>query len=110
MHNQGYQAENPTIEVINGLGKNAPKSNFVARNGLAVDIAVKLKKYGFNIIANKNLTTDRKSDEHYEKTTIVINGTGSTYPETLKMLKLMVNYDEVITGALLENADMQLIL
>jgi hypothetical protein len=26
------------------------------------------------------------------------------------MLKLMVNYDEVITGALLENADMQLIL
>ena len=54
MHNQWYQAENAKIIVMNGIDKKYAKQQTKKSEGFANQLAVKLKKYAFNIMDTQN--------------------------------------------------------
>jgi hypothetical protein len=55
-HNQEYLIENQKIIMLNGIDKNVAKATIKKSEGFANQLAVKLKKYAFNIIDVKNYT------------------------------------------------------
>jgi len=89
MHNQEYLIENQKIAILNGIDKNYAKTMVKKSNGFANQIAVKLKKYGFNIVNVQNYV------QTLTGTTVYILGTGE-YVYTIKMLKTFVPIDQVI--------------
>jgi len=89
-HNQEYLIENQKIEILNGIDKNYAKATIKKSDGFGNQIAVKLKKYAFNI------TTVQNFSQQLTWTTIYILWTGE-YKNTVKTLKNFVNIDTVIT-------------
>ncbi|MFA5747752.1 MAG: LCP family protein [Candidatus Absconditabacterales bacterium] len=108
-HNQEYLIENPKIFVMNGIDKNFAKQTLKKSEGFANQLAVKLRKYAFNILNVENFT------QVISGTTIYVLGTGN-YNYTIKTLKNFVNVDEVInqvaTGMIdqFSGADLLLVL
>ena len=88
-HNQEYLIENQKIEILNGIDKAYAKSVAKKSDGFANQLAVKLKKYAFNI------TTVQNFAQTLTGTTVYVLGTGE-YQYTVKTLKTFVNIDQVI--------------
>ncbi len=110
LHNQWYQIENPSIEVVNAIGSNAPRTRYIRRVDAGIDMAVKLMKFNFNIQGSRFLAGRNNTKEQLEETIVKINGTGNTYPETLKVLNMILDIDRVETWADLSWFDMQIFL
>ena len=89
-HNQEYLIENPKIWIYNAIDQEYSKK--VAKKKIewvASKIAVKLKKYAFNI-------TDVQNFEWTSSGTIVIIKNFWDYQETIETLKWFINISEVI--------------
>jgi hypothetical protein len=82
--------ENQKIEILNGIDKNYAKATIKKSEWFANQLAVKLKKYAFNI------TTVQNFSQILSWTTVYILGTGE-YKNTIKTLKNFINIDEVVT-------------
>lgn len=105
-HNQEYLIENPTIVIQNGIDKALAKKLRKDTTGRANRVAVKLKKYGFNVIETEN------SDKPYDTTMVYIGGTGE-YKDTIKTLQNFIptlQKDNVWTGQMLTGGDISIIL
>jgi len=89
-HNQEYLIENQKIEILNGIDKNFAKATLRKSEWFANQLAVKLKKYAFNI------TTVQNFSQILSWTTVYILGTWD-YQYTVKTLKNFINIDEVVT-------------
>jgi hypothetical protein len=89
-HNQEYLIENQKIEILNGIDKNYAKATIKKSDGFANNLAVKLKKYAFNISTVQNFS------QILSWTTVYILGTWD-YQYTVKTLKYFINIDEVVT-------------
>lgn len=89
-HNQEYLIENQKIEILNGIDKNFAKATIKKSEWFANQLAVKLKKYAFNI------TTVQNFSQALSWTTIYVLGTGE-YQNTIKTLKNFITIDEVVT-------------
>ncbi len=89
-HNQEYLIEKQKIEILNGIDKKYAKTVIKKSNSFANQLAVKLKKYAFNIINVKNFS------QTLSWTTVYILGSWD-YQDTVKMLKNFINIDEVVT-------------
>ncbi len=89
-HNQEYLIENPKIEILNWIDKKFAKATIKKSDWFANQVAVKLKKYAFNIINVQNFS------QILSWTTIYILGTWE-YKYTIKNLKNLIAVDEVIT-------------
>jgi len=89
-HNQEYLIENQKIEILNGIDKNFAKATLKKSEWFANQLAIKLKKYAFNI------TTVQNFSQILSGTTIYVLGTGE-YQNTVKTLKNFITIDEVIT-------------
>lgn len=89
MHNQEYLIENPQITVWNGIDKQYARQKKVKTDGHANQVAVKLKKYAFNVPTTKNAPSP------YLQTELYILWTGE-YEHTIHMLKSFLTIDKVI--------------
>ncbi len=56
IHNQEYLIEHQSIVILNGIDKNYAKSVMKKSDGFANQIAVKLKKYAFNVLTVQNFS------------------------------------------------------
>ena len=65
-HDQRYLVENPRILIRNAIDKSYASKNGKSPTWWAMKIAVKMKKYWFNIAGTEN------SSEPYEQTTVVV--------------------------------------
>lgn len=88
-HNQEYLIENPTIQIGNGIDKNYAKATIRKSEGLANQIAVKLKKFAFTVNNVKNFS------QILTGTTVYVLWTGN-YEYTIKMLKTLVPIQQVV--------------
>jgi len=89
MHNQEYLIENPQISIWNWIDKQYARQQKVKTDGHANQIAVKLKKYAFNVPTTKNATSPSLQTELYILWTW-------KYDNTINMLKTFVAIDKVI--------------
>ncbi len=89
-HNQEYLIENQKIEVLNGIDKKYAKSTIKISEWFANQMAVKLKKYAFNIAGVENYAQISSG------TTVFVLSTGES-KNTIKMLKNFIHIDEVVT-------------
>lgn len=98
-HDQGYLVEGLKIQVQNGIDKKRKGKV----NGLASNVAVKLKKYGFQIVDVDN------ASEGYEDTILYVHTTGD-YQKTLSTLKTFLPIDQILTWNQLSGVDITLII
>ncbi len=89
-HNQEYLIENQNIQILNGIDKKYAKATLKMSEWFANKLAIKLKKYAFNISKVQNFS------QILSWTTIYVLWTGD-YKYTVKMLKNFVNITNVIT-------------
>ena len=89
-HNQEYLIENKKIEILNGIDKKFAKATIKKSDGFANQLAIKLKKYAFNIGTVQNFS------QPISGTTVYILGTWD-YKYTIKMLKSFISIDEVVS-------------
>lgn len=90
-HNQEYLIENQNIYILNGIEKTYAKTVLKKSDWFATQLAVKLKKYAFNIHHVENFATTLTG------TTVYVLWTGE-YKHTVKTLKNFILIDEVITA------------
>lgn len=91
-HNQWYLNENLPIIIYNATDKGYAKQ-FTYRNSVATKLAVKLKRYAFHILDTNNASYSSTG------TTAVVYASWD-YKETIRMLRLFLNIDEVQTNPL----------
>ncbi len=91
-HNQEYLIENPQIEILNGIDKVFAKQTVHKSDWFANQMAVKLRKYAFEVPTVGNFY------QSLTGTTIFVLGTGN-YNHTIKTLKYFIDIKEVITEA-----------
>lgn len=89
-HNQEYLIENQKIEILNGIDKNFAKATVKKSEWFANQLAVKLKKYAFNITNVQNFS------QTISWTTVYVLGTGE-YQYTIKTLRNFITIDQIIT-------------
>lgn len=109
-HNQEWLMERRNISIQNGIDKTYAKNNKIVPSWWANNAAIKLKKYGFDIIDVSN------NPIIHDKTTVYVSWTGE-YISTLEMIKLFVPIAQVDTWNILltwskwiDNIDFQLVL
>lgn len=90
-HNQEYLIENQRIEILNGIDKTFAKATIKKSDWFANQLAVKLKKFAFNITSAQNFS------QTLSWTTIYILWTWE-YEYTVKTLRNFLTIDEVITA------------
>jgi len=90
MHNQEYLMENQRIELLNGIDKNYAKATIKKSDWFANNLAVKLKKYAFNITNVQNFA------QSLSWTIVYILSTWD-YQYTVKTLKNFITIDEIVT-------------
>ena len=103
VNNQGYLIENARIQVYNGIDPAVAKKYKYNKSGLANDLAVKLKKYGFNVVSVD------KAPQSVSGTTIIINGTGD-FIKTLDILPRMVSFSDVQHAPVQSGVDMTIVV
>ena len=89
MHNQKYLIENPQITIRNWIDKQYARQQKVKVDWHANQVAVKLKKYAFNVPITVNAPTP------YLETELYILSTWN-YDETIHMLQSFLAIDKVI--------------
>lgn len=87
-HNQGYLIENPRILVKNAIDKTYAYKHWKKPTGWANKIAVKMKKYGFNIASIEN------SQQKIPQTTVITYG--DDYNKTIEALQYFLPIDNII--------------
>jgi hypothetical protein len=92
-HNQWYLVENPRIIIKNAIDKSYASKNGKSPTWWAMKVAVKMKKYWFNIAGTEN------SSEPYEYTTAVVYG--DDYQDTIRMLQKFFPITVVMTWQVL---------
>lgn len=90
--NQDFLIEKAQIKIQNGIDP-ATKKKYGSSRWVANQVAVKMKLFGFDMINGEN------SEEKYGTTTVYLHGTGD-YKATLDLMKLFVDYDQILTGQL----------
>jgi len=104
-HNQEYLIENPGIEIQNGIDKTRARQLGYSPSGHAGNLSVKLKKYAFNMIDINN------AEATQEQTAAYINTGIEAYHETVDMLKMFFDINDVYTNQTLSTGvDMLIIL
>jgi len=93
MHDQWYLVENPRIIIKNAIDKSYASKNGKSPTWWAMKVAVKMKKYWFNIAGTEN------SNEPYEYTTAVVYG--DDYQDTIRMLQNFFPITVVMTWQVL---------
>lgn len=88
-HNQEYLIENANIHIWNGIDKTYPKKLGMKTDSYASQLAVKLKKYAFNIQNTEN------APKTMTWTTIYVLSTGNV-SATIERLKTFLPIDTVI--------------
>jgi hypothetical protein len=83
VHNQEYLIENPKIVIMNGIDKVLAKQTLKTSEWFANQLAVKLKKYAFNVIDVQNFT------QPISWTTLYVISTGEV-SHTIQTLKNFV--------------------
>jgi hypothetical protein len=91
-HHQSYQIENAKTIIMNGIDKNYAKQILRKYDGFANQLAVKLKKYAFNIIDTQNFI------QPISGTTLYVLSTGET-KNTIQALKDFVPNIQVLQQA-----------
>lgn len=91
-HNQKFLMENPTIVVQNGIDKQVARNLGKQPSGHAGKMAVKMKKYGFDVINIEN------APESIAETSLFVAGTGVEYPRTLDMMRMFLDVNYVYDG------------
>lgn len=89
MHNQEYLIENPQITIRNGIDKQYARQQKVKPDWHANQVAVKLKKYAFNVPSTKNAPSP------YLQTELYILWTWE-YDNTINILKSFLAIDKII--------------
>ena len=92
VHNQPYQIENAKIIIMNGIDKAFAKQTVKKSEGFANQLAVKLKKYAFNIVDTQNFV------QPISGTTLYVLSTGET-KNTIQSLKDFVPNIQVLPQA-----------
>lgn len=92
-HNQWYLVENPRIIIKNAIDKSYASKTGKSPTWWAMKVAVKMKKYWFNIAGTEN------SNEPYEYTTAVVYG--DDYQDTIRMLQNFFPITVVMTWQVL---------
>jgi len=87
-HNQSYLIENPRIVIKNAIDKTYAYNNGKKPTWWANKIAVKMKKYGFNIKSIEN------SQEKISQTTIITYG--DDYSETIETLQYFLPINNIV--------------
>jgi len=104
-HNQEYLKENVRIEVQNWIDAKVARSLWWYPSGHAGNMAVKLKKYAFNIVDINN------AEESLKETSVYLSGDLNSQYDTLTMLKMFFDINNVYTWQVLTTGvDMLLIL
>ena len=93
MHDQWYLVENPRIVVKNAIDKSYASKNWKSPTWWAMKVAVKMKKYWFNIAGTEN------SSEPYEYTTAVVYW--KNYEKTISTLQKFLPITVVTTWQIL---------
>lgn len=88
-HHQKFLIENAAIKVLNGIDKSYAQQARKWTDGHATQIAVKLRRYGFNIIEAWN------ADSTQTGTTVLITWTWD-YSETIAIMERFFPISEVI--------------
>lgn len=83
IHHQGYLIEHPKIAILNGIDKKFAKQTLRISDGFANQLAVKLKKYAFDISNVQNFT------QPISWTTLYVVSTWKV-DQTIKMLQTFV--------------------
>ena len=91
-HNQQYLIENPKIVILNGIDKKFARKIMKKSNWFAQDIAIKLKKYAFNVIDIEN------SPHMISGTTFYVVSTGSVN-YTIKTLENFVPISDIVKNS-----------
>ena len=78
-------AEDAQIAIYNWIADNVAKQ-YRYRNGLASNSAIKLIRYGFDVIDVDNAPTP------VEHNIVYVHGTGQSYDTTLQMMKLFTDF------------------
>lgn len=92
-HNQEYLIENPKIVVMNWVDKTFAKQTFGKSEWFANQLAVKLKKYAFNIVDVSNFS------QPISWTAIYILSTGDV-SKTIETLKNFVPVTDIVENGL----------
>jgi len=90
-HNQKYLMENPSISIMNGIDKNFARKTVRKADGFANQLAVKLKKYAFNVVDTQNF------GQAISWNVVYVLGTGN-YKDTINTLKYFLDISEVVTN------------
>jgi LCP family protein required for cell wall assembly len=92
-HDQKYLLENPRIVVKNAIDKSYASQKWKSPTWWANKLAVKMKKYWFNIVNTEN------SDEPLEQTTVIVYW--QKYSNTINTLKKFLPINVVLTWQVL---------
>lgn len=95
-HDQWYLVENPRIMVRNAIEKSYATSKWKLPTWWANKIAIKLKKYWFNLAGTEN------AQENVEQTTVVVYG--SWYEQTISTLQKFLPINVVKTWQILSDS------
>ena len=94
-HNQWFLVENSRIMIRNAIDKSYASSKWKSPTWRANKVAVKLKKYWFNIAGTENAV------ENVEQTTAIVYG--DDYDETIKALQKFLPINVVKTWQMLSD-------
>ena len=87
--NHAFVKENASIEVINGIDKQIARQHGMSSTPFAGNLAVKFKRYGFNVIKANN------ADVTGAKSYLLINNIGD-YSATIGAIQTFVPITEIL--------------
>jgi len=94
-HNQSYQIENPRIMIMNWIDKTFAKKTLKKADGFANQLAVKLKKYAFNIIDTQNFIQPISGTTLYVLSTGQVNHTIESLQDFVPNIQVFQQKDQV---------------
>jgi hypothetical protein len=100
IQNPAFIQQKATIEILNGIDKSLARSKGMASTPFAGQLAVKLKRYGFNIVSTENTTTP------FSGSYITVNNIGN-FDATLQALQQFLPLSDIRydTGSVLTGLD-----
>ena len=83
-----FARQKATIEVVNGIEKALARSKGMSATPFAGQLAVKLKRYGFNVIKTQN------ADTPFSDSYISVNGIGD-YTATIEAIQVFIPITDI---------------
>lgn len=94
-HNQQYQIENAKIIIMNGIDKTFAKQTLKKSEGFANQLAVKLKKYAFNILDTQNFIQPISGTTLYILSTGEVKNTIQSLKDFVPNIQLFQQKDQI---------------